>query len=378
MSNTIQELRSIQAKLSAIVASAKATGRDLTEAEAAEIQAGSARAIELKAAIDRGEQNAELIGQVAALGSDSAFQPGPGAKSATVDGHGDDRGYLSADSIKSMTRTAAAPGVKALVAAGSSTSPVALESKPIPMGGGNIGLLSLVPTIIRDTPQYSYLRQSVRTNNADVVAAGATKPTSVFTVAAVPNELKVVAHLSEYVDKYLLEDNRDLESFLSGELQFGVLQKVTELALTAFTTASGIQSIAYTNSPADSIYVGADSVSELGYNPNLVIVNPADYRTIRLAKGSDQHYVSGEPLEGSPLKAIWGLTTLTTPGIPAGTALVLDTNAVSISVDRSGIVTEWDAISGFDSNRVRARTEGRFGFDVKSPAALALVDLTAA
>ena len=56
--------------------------------------------------------------------------------------------------------------------------------------------------------------------------------------------------------------------------------------------------------------------------------------------------------------------------------LMLDTNQVGISTDRQGIESVWDAISHFDKNEVRARAEGRFGYDVFSPAAIAKATLT--
>ena len=57
------------------------------------------------------------------------------------------------------------------------------------------------------TAEYAYLRQSVRTNNAAVVAAGAVKPTSVYTVTGIENSLVVIAPLSEGIPRYWLLDN---------------------------------------------------------------------------------------------------------------------------------------------------------------------------
>ena len=56
-------------------------------------------------------------------------------------------------------------------------------------------------------PEFAYLRQSVRTNNAAVIARGATKPTSVLTTVRVADKLDVVAHLSEGVPRYWFTNN---------------------------------------------------------------------------------------------------------------------------------------------------------------------------
>jgi len=378
-SNLTAELSAIQTR--ALALGQKAADNTITDAELTEVTGLSARAVDVKHqlnAIDRGEKGAAVLQQVAALGTgtDSDNTGLDGRKHAETSPVGA-KGYLSPASIKSVASVSAAKGIKALVAGGSSTTPVPLESNPIPLGQPNLGLLSLIPTKVRETPKYSYLRQTVRTNNAAVVAPGGTKPTSVYTVASFPGELQVVAHMSEYVDKYLLEDNDDLERFLAGELQEGVIRKVTANAIAAFGATSGIQTQAYSGSPADSIYAGASKVSDLGYSPSLVILNVADYDAMRLSKDAEGRYFGGSPFEGGSRPGVWGFQTLISADQTAGTALVLDTSKVGISTDRQGIETVWDAISGFAKNEVRARTEGRFATDVFAPAAIVTVDLTA-
>ena len=64
------------------------------------------------------------------------------------------------------------------------------------------------------SPEFAYLRQTTRTNNAAVVAEGAVKPTRVYTVAKLPNSLVVVAHLSEGIPRFWLIDQVSLETFI--------------------------------------------------------------------------------------------------------------------------------------------------------------------
>lgn len=374
------ELSALQIKLSAAVEAAKSSGRDLTSREVDAIERDTERAVAIKHQLnlmERGEKNAALLAAGASYDGAQGFDPGVNGREHVEQSPVGAKGFITPASIKSMTAAVAAQGIKALVAGGSSTTPVALATDPIPLGQPNLGLLSLIPTKVRETPNYKYLRQTVRTNNAAVVAAGGTKPTSVYTVAEVAGALQVVAHLSEYVDKYLLDDNDDLERFLAGELQDGVIRKVTGNAIAAFAATSGIQTQAFTSTAADSIYAGASKVSDLGYSPSLVILNVADYDAIRLSKDSEGRYYGGSPFDGGSRPGVWGFNTLISADQAAGEALVLDTSKVGISTDREGIQTVWDAISGFDTNRVRARTEGRFATDVFAPAAIAKVDLTA-
>jgi len=72
-------------------------------------------------------------------------------------------------------------------------------------------LLDVLPTKQHTSAEYAYLRQSVRTNNAAIVAEGAAKPTSVYSVVRVENSLQVIAHLSEGIPRYWLLDNQALE-----------------------------------------------------------------------------------------------------------------------------------------------------------------------
>jgi hypothetical protein len=58
---------------------------------------------------------------------------------------------------------------------------------PVASGQVATGLLDVLPTKQHASTEYAYLRQSVRTNNAAVVAEGAVKPTSVYSVVRVQN-----------------------------------------------------------------------------------------------------------------------------------------------------------------------------------------------
>ena len=94
------------------------------------------------------------------------------------------------------------------------------------LGKPALSLLDVIPVVQHAIPEFAYMRQTVRTNNAAVVAAGALKPTSVYTVTRVENSLAVIAHLSEGIPRHWLIDTPSLEAFLAGELEFGLQQAV--------------------------------------------------------------------------------------------------------------------------------------------------------
>ena len=55
------------------------------------------------------------------------------------------------------------------------------------------GCWDLLPVLQHTTAEYAYLRQTTRTNNAAVVAEGASKPTSVYSVTRIEQSLAVRA-----------------------------------------------------------------------------------------------------------------------------------------------------------------------------------------
>lgn len=55
-----------------------------------------------------------------------------------------------------------------------------------------------------------------------MVAAGALKPTSIYSVTRIESSLEVVAHLSEGIPRHWLIDNVAFETFLDNELRYGL------------------------------------------------------------------------------------------------------------------------------------------------------------
>lgn len=374
------ELKAIQAELLGIVGGAKAANRELSNTEMDNIEAKAARAVELKAAIDRGIKTAEGMEQFRRDGG--VHEEDVNLRDDTVShSHSNTKsGYLN------FGRTAAkvaGQGIKSLIDAGSDGIPIEFSKDPIRLGQTGYGLLTLLPATTRSGRKYTYLAQSVRTNNAAVVAAGGTKPVSEFTVEEVENELEVIAHLSQPVDRFLLEDNDALERFLVGELTNGVIRKATQLGVQTISTTSGIQTVAYAGSAADSVYDGLTAVQDAGYEPSLIILRSADYKAIRKAKDSNGQYYAGGPFLGAygdgalqQLPPLWGVQTLVSPDVAAGKALIVTKDQLGVSVDQFGIRTDVDKSTGFAKNEVTFRTEGRFAFDVFTPSSVALVSLS--
>jgi hypothetical protein len=88
-------------------------------------------------------------------------------------------------------------GTKALAPSGAAVVGQEFQADPVALGRVATGLLDVLPVMQHATAEYAHLRQTTRTNNAAVVAEGATKPTLVYAVVRVEQSLVVVVHLSE-------------------------------------------------------------------------------------------------------------------------------------------------------------------------------------
>jgi hypothetical protein len=120
------------------------------------------------------------------------------------------------------------------------------------------------PVKSHPTAEYAFLRQTTRTNNAAVVAAGATNPTSVYSVTRVEQSLVVVAHLSEGIPRYWLLDSTALEMFVENELTYGLQVAVEAKVLTDINATSGIQTQAYATSVLATLSKGLTKLETAG------------------------------------------------------------------------------------------------------------------
>lgn len=360
------ELKTIQARMAVIVDGYKSSG-DLTDAQTTELQELNDRATELKAAILRAEKSADEQHRVAGEPIDQSA-PTFGAPVGM-------KGFLTPEALKRTIDAEVKSGTKAFVAGGSTLTATSLDPNPVALARplADLSLFNILQVTTRDKKDYAYLRQTVRTNNAAPVATGAQKPTSVYTVESVTAQLQVVAHISEYIDTYLLQDNANLEGFLSSEMTSGLWTKVNALGVAAISGATGAGTQAFTNNAMDSIYLGASAAEDLGYHPDAVLISRADWNAIALAKDTAGNYLYRTPGDSR----INGLVPIISTGLAAKTAVVFDSSQVGLSVDKQGVQLKWDPFTKLDYNQARLLTEARVGFDILAPKAIVKVGTAA-
>jgi len=251
---------------------------------------------------------------------------------------------------------------------------------------------SLIPIEQIDSDTFNYTRQTVRTILAAPVAAGALKPTSVITIEKVTGNVQTIAHLSEPIDRTILNDYDTLSGFLDAELRYGVLfaednqllnGNGTPPNLPGILTTAGILSQARgADAHHEAFYKAITAVrnQDSPYEPDAIVMHPLDWQTIRLAKAADGMNLTAPIVESDPDR-LWGKEVVTTRAIAAGTGLVgafgvgaklYDREEAQVAFAESGALGS-GGVEIFSRNLVVARAEERVGFAVERPAAFCQV-----
>lgn len=177
----------------------------------------------------------------------------------------------------------------------------------------------------------------------------------------------------------LAEEDQLLNGSGSGTNLDGILNR--DGILTG-QTASGEPSV------ADAIFRAMTSVSTSSpFQPDGIIINPTDYQTLRLAKDSNNQYYGGGFFSGQygnggvmEQPPIWGLRTVVTPAIAAGTVLVGAFQQGASVIRRKGLTVEVanQNEDDFVYNRIAIRIEERLALAVRYPKAFCKVTVAAA
>ena len=387
----LTEAQAAAKKASAIATAAKSAGRDMTSAEQTAYSAQFEIAQAKKSAFDAAkavEEAGDDMGRTLlksledndgdAPEGDDDFGIGRGGRPVT--GSKWSRAVMS-----KMRGSAQAAGVKSVltgqVSVPSVVEVVALPDRPT-------SLLDLIERVEQtEGNSYSYLRQVVKTNNADVVADNALKPTSILTFEEQEDRCRVVAHLSEPFPLRYLDDYSQLGSVLDVEMQAGVLETLEEQIasgdgegenFTGILQTTGVTDVPFATDILTTIRKARTALAAKGETATAWVFNPADLEALDLMRENGAN--GGFLLDSAAADTVFGpgIERVSSLAVPAGTAILGDFTKVRIRV-RQGAHTLAATQAGdlFDKNQVKLRGEGRFGVDVIRPQAFAVVHLTA-
>lgn len=259
---------------------------------------------------------------------------------------------------------------KALASSGAAVVAQEFRPDPIALGQPATGLLDVLPTVGHSTAQYAYLRQSTRTNNAAVVADGAVKPTSIYSVTEVTNSLSVIAHLSEGIPHYWMADNGLLQGFITNELHYGLHRAVEAKVLADINATSGIVTQAYATSIPVTLRKAMTALETTGYTASAIVLHPSDFESIELMLSTTNAVEHMSLPYDAAQRRLYGVPIATTTSQTAGVGHVLADRAVAVDNDHLGIQLTWSECSNaddFSKNLTRARLEGRWGTSVYLP-----------
>lgn len=219
-------------------------------------------------------------------------------------------------------------------------------------------------------------------------AEGAKKPQIHVPHDAKTVALEKIAAFFKESDE-LLEDAEFLRSAIDNRgIYEHNLAVETHLAAKLLAT-SGIQNTAFKDNMQDTIFTAmTDIQTATGYTADGIIINPADYQTLRLAKDTNNQYYGGGFFFGAYANGgiqqqpgIWGLPTVVSPVVEKGTAAVGAFKAAGSVVTKAGSGLRVEVSNSneddFVHNLVTVRVEERLALAIRVPGAFAKVALHA-
>jgi HK97 family phage major capsid protein len=234
----------------------------------------------------------------------------------------------------------------------------------------------------------SYLVEGAMEGDFTTVAEAGAKPQIHFVnPTAVTEALKKIAGFIKMTDEFL-EDADFLVSEINNRLlyQLGYFEEQqllngngTGQNLVGLLNRSGIQTetAAGPTDNADAIF---RAITKIQVNSGLpadgLVIHPTDYQTFRLQRdGNDQYYGGGffqnEYGNGGIMQnpPLWGMRTVVTPAIAAGTVLVGAYQMAATLYRKGGVRVEStnSHASDFTNNLVTVRAEERVALAVRVP-----------
>lgn len=247
-------------------------------------------------------------------------------------------------------------------------------------------VLDLINIVRTTLGAVEYVSLTARQNNADVVAEAGTKPQSDMTFALNTASVKTIAHWVGAA-RQILADAPQLQDTINGELLYGLRRKLEDSVLngsgsgnqfTGILNWSGIATRVMdgttpsgrgqttTDTKIDTIRRALTDIRLAFYDPNGIVLNPADGEALELAKDSQGRYLN---IYDPVAFRIWRVAVIETPAITALTGLVGDFTLGATLWDReqANVRVSENVSDDFIKNMVRILAELRAAFAVVRP-----------
>lgn len=393
-----------------IVAQAKADGRDLTDDEQSTVEAKAAEVEAFNAQIEAAAKSAELMARIGSIapGSESKSDDEPPATSLGEHfvksvSEGDLSNLKSVSGHTLSIKEWTPPATKAATDANGSPASLAPWGtlydqtvvrgfrRPVVsdvLGVGQLGNSNAVTYIVEGAVEGAF---------ATVAAGGAKPQLHMADPTTQTDALKKIAGFMKFTDEmtedfpfwqseinnrglYLLalaEENQLLNGPGTGSTVLGLLNR------------SGIQTEVSASAAgnADALFKAMTKVqTATGLSADAIIINPTDYERERLRKDANGQYYGGGFFAGQygtnglvVQPPLWGLPTIVSAAVAAGTAVVGALQAATTVYRKGGVRVEStnSHVDDFTNNLITTRIEERVALAVRVPAAVVKVTLSA-
>lgn len=256
-------------------------------------------------------------------------------------------------------------------------------------------LLVNIPT---SSNAIDWIRENVFTNAAAETAEGSAMPQSSITFTPGTMPVQNVAHFIK-ITRQLAQDNASLAAYINRRMVYGVNLKVenqlvagngTTPNLSGLTNAGNFTAHGYTAANLTAAGLSATNRFDLigkmigdcavnDYPADVVILNTADWWTMRLAKDSQGRYLLGDPAS-AVAPTLFGRPVVASNAMVAGKVWVGSLSQAATLHTREGIALD---LSDSDENNfqlglVSVRAMRRLALTVEKPAAARYGDLVPA
>lgn len=227
-----------------------------------------------------------------------------------------------------------------------------------------------------------YARQTVRANNAGVVAENTLKPESNYTWAKADALVRTIAHWVP-ISRNTLDDAAALQTELDSELRYGLdIAEDEELlngdgtgehlsGLRANATAYAAPFVIDGETPIDTLRLALLQLELADYAGDGFILNPMEWARIELTKNLQGSYIFANVLQlAGP--TLWGRSVVSTTAMDAGDFMAGEFGVAATIYDRmdAEVLFSTEDRDNFVKNMITARAEKRLAFAVKRSAAL--------
>ena len=242
----------------------------------------------------------------------------------------------------------------------------------------------------------TYFVEGAREGNFTTVGEGTTKPQLHYVnPTPVTDRLKEIAGWIGLTDD-MVDDLDFLVSEINGRLLYDLsLVEESQLLngdgtgnnLLGVLNRSGLQTetSAAVDDNADSLFRAITKIQNVtGLQPDGLLINPADYQALRLAKDGNGQYFGGGFFQGQYgndgidwQPPVWGLRTVVTPAVAAGAPLVGAFKQATTVYRKGGVKVESTNSHGEDfiNDRIVIRAKERLALAVRVPSAIVKVTL---